>query len=68
MWDPTRDKKPILRMPGHQQPVNLVAFSPDGRYIASASFDRSVKLWNGITGKFICNFRAHVGAVYQVID
>nr|GEX56894.1 notchless protein homolog [Tanacetum cinerariifolium] len=46
--------------------VNHVYFSPDGQWIASASFDKSVKLWNGITGKFVCAFRGHVGPVYQI--
>lgn len=66
LWDPVNSKKPIQRMTGHQQPVNYVCFSPDGRLIASASFDKSVKLWNGATGKFVASFRAHVQAVYQV--
>lgn len=66
LWDPTREKKPVMRMTGHQQPVNYVMFSPDGRYIASASFDNSVRLWNGLTGKFMCVFRGHVQSVYQV--
>jgi ribosome assembly protein 4 len=34
--------------------------------LASASFDKSVKLWNGITGKFIAAFRGHVADVYQI--
>lgn len=34
-----------------------VMFSPDTRYIASASFDKSVKLWCGRTGKFIASLR-----------
>lgn len=66
LWSPTEDKKPVARCTGHQQPVNFVAFSPDGRYIASASFDGSVRLWDGITGKFVCVLRGHVQAVYQV--
>jgi hypothetical protein len=37
-------------MTGHMQPVNHVAFSPDGSMIASASFDKSVKIWDGRTG------------------
>lgn len=41
-------------------------FSPDGQWVASASFDKSVKLWNGVTGKFVAAFRGHVGPVYQI--
>lgn len=48
------------------QLVNHVYFSPDGRWIASASFDKSVKLWDGYTGKFLATFRGHVGPVYQI--
>ena len=36
---------------GHQALINDVKFSPDGRIIASGSFDKSVKLWDGKTGK-----------------
>lgn len=38
------------------QLVNHVYFSPDGQWVASASFDKSVKLWNGITGTFVAAF------------
>jgi WD40 repeat protein len=48
------------------QLVNHVYFSPDGRWVASASFDKSVKLWDGYSGKFITTFRGHVGPVYQI--
>lgn len=51
---------------GCLQLVNHVYFSPDGQWVASASFDKSVKLWNGTTGEFVAAFRGHVGPVYQI--
>ncbi|EGF76854.1 hypothetical protein BATDEDRAFT_30824 [Batrachochytrium dendrobatidis JAM81] len=66
LWEPIRSKKPVARMTGHQQLVNHLSFSPDGRILASASFDKSVKLWDAATGKFITSLRGHVSPVYQV--
>ncbi len=43
-----------------------MCFSPNGRWILSASFDKSVKMWDGFKGTFVHTFRAHVGPVYQV--
>jgi ribosome assembly protein 4 len=66
LWEPIKAKKPIIRMTGHQQPITQVSFSPDGNTIASCSFDRSVKLWQGASGKYINSLRSHVEAVYQI--
>lgn len=43
-----------------------VQFSPDGRWLLSASFDKAIKLWNGLDGHFLATFRGHVGPVYQI--
>jgi ribosome assembly protein 4 len=53
LWEPSKGNNPIARMMGHQKAVNHVSFSPDGRFIASASFDNSVKLWNARDGKSV---------------
>lgn len=66
LWQPEKHTKPLTRLTGHQQLINDVKFSPDCRVIASASFDKSIKLWDGKTGKYIASFRGHVQAVYQV--
>jgi len=66
LWRPGKEKTSFARLTGHQQLVNDVQFSPDGRLIASASFDKSLRLWCGKSGRFLAVFRGHVQAVYQL--
>jgi ribosome assembly protein 4 len=66
IWQLESSKHPVKRLTGHQQAVNHLAYSPDGRFLASASFDKKVKLWNGHSGEFLTTLTGHVGAVYQV--
>ena len=52
----------VRRLTGQQQAVTGVAYSPDGRYLASASRDQTVKVWNAATGEEFPALR-HSGAV-----
>ncbi|MBW2663375.1 MAG: PDZ domain-containing protein, partial [Deltaproteobacteria bacterium] len=44
---------------GHTKSVKLVLFSPDGKYIASASQDKTVKLWSVASGECLKTFTGH---------
>lgn len=69
LWNPLDKEggnKPVARMTGHVQLVNHVLFSPDGKLIASASFDKSIRIWDALTGKFILRLLGHVQSVYQI--
>ncbi len=37
----------------HEQPVNSVAFSPDGKMLAVGGRDKAIRLWEAATGKLI---------------
>jgi WD40 repeat protein len=50
---------------GHRQAVRDVAFSPKG-FLASASDDRTVKIWRWGTGQEIRTLRGHRGPVGKV--
>ncbi len=71
LWDGTPlseqdGKDRALTVIGHDEPVVRVAFSPDGRYLASASRDGTAKIHSAITGRELLTFRGHNAIVCAV--
>jgi WD40 repeat protein len=48
---------------GHSGLVNCIAFSPDGKRLASGGADHSVRLWDVVKGIEVANWQAHADAV-----
>ncbi|MDF2386612.1 hypothetical protein JMG10_34440 [Nostoc ellipsosporum NOK] len=54
------------RLEGHTDTIYNVTFSPDGYKLASASGDKTVKLWDVATGKELCTLTGHKNLVIKI--
>ena len=50
IWD-AQSHAEIRTLRGHSNSIPALAFSPDGKTLASGSMDQTVKLWDAATGK-----------------
>lgn len=55
----------VLSLSKHQEAVHSLSFSPDGRYIASGSFDRALNVWSTQTGTLVHSYHGN-GGVFEV--
>jgi WD40 repeat protein len=56
----------ITTLTGHTDLVRSVAFSPDGRLLASGSDDKTIKLWEVATGSLVRTLSGHTSIVFSV--
>ena len=56
----------VKTLAGHTGNVWSVAYSPDGRTLASGSWDSSIRIWNAQTGELLRILTGHHGPVKSV--
>ena len=57
----TRQERRTLH--GHTGAVRALAWSPDGRRLASAGDDRSVRIWDAVSGSLLHRLEGHTDVV-----
>ncbi len=58
LWD-THTRKHLANLKGHSENVSCAVFSPDGKILASGSWDDTIRLWNPATGQHLTTFHGH---------
>lgn len=62
IWD-TSTGKELHKLVGHNNSIRELNFSPDGRYLVSASLDQTARIWNTSTGQTLAVLRGHRASV-----
>ncbi len=63
MVNPLREYRTLK---GHQGRVTCLAFSPDSLKVFSGSWDKTLRIWDTVTGEELGRFESPVGQIYAI--
>ena len=76
LWNATAQKEglggkigqymPTLKLKGHKEIVNILAFSPDGKTLLSGSYDGTIRAWDTTTGRKIYTCPGHMYGIESI--
>ena len=76
LWNATAKKEglggkigqymPTLKLKGHKERVNILAFSPDGKTLLSGSEDGTIRAWDTTTGRQIYTCPGHMEGIRSI--
>ena len=58
--------KELKTLEGHSGKVNSVSWSPDGKYLASGSYDETIIIWDAKSGEKLKTLEGHFHIVNSV--
>ncbi len=56
----------LLSYNGHPDPINVVAWSPDGTMLASGGYDQTIQVWNATSGQHIATYHGHSNEIVSL--
>jgi WD40 repeat protein len=64
---PNGKRRLITVLKGHTREVCTATFSADGKLLASAGKDRTIRIWDALTGRALMAIKGHTGTVTHMV-
>jgi WD40 repeat protein len=67
LWDFAASSASPTVLRGHQGLILSLAYSPSGRWLASGSHDRTIRIWDTLTGESVQTLQGHSDHIAQLV-